>query len=357
MRRLLAIALIASLAAAACGEATERATTPQLVVAATGDIDIDPEVVESFEADRDVIVVVAREPDPMRVLDDLAANPEAPALDVVVGLPDAIVLDRTDLTFAEVTPAGFDDLPADLIAAAPPRTTPIAIRDLCVMFDRAALDDRGLPDPIGFPDLTTDTFAGELVISDPASTLEGRLLLDALRQQFPDDTAPSWLDIAATLQRNGTEIAPTWRAGFDDIFVSDARPDGPALVWAAAAMSAAVLAFVEDPSPVSTLGVVPSTCIRSTSLAVVPEATDQSALAVEFVAHLLTPDVQVTLIDGAGTLPGRRDVTLPTVWQRYAVRLSTIMRPTPRPADEPPVAAVWAALAEPDSEPVEEPEP
>lgn len=358
--RLVTVALVAALGAAACGQATPRATTPQLVVAATGGIAIDPEVVAEFEAAQEVVVVVAREAEPTRVLDDLAANPEVPAIDVVIGLPDAVVLDRGELAFVDISPTGAESLPADLVANAPPRTTPIAIRDLCVLFDRSAITERNLPDPTGFADLTTDTFAGQLVISDPATTLEGRLLLDALRQRLPDDTSPSWLDVAATLQRNGTEIAAGWRAGFDDLFVSPARPDGPALVWAGAGMSAAVLAFVEDPAPVSTLGVVPSTCIRSTSLAAVPEATDQLDLAVAFVAHLLTAEAQVTLVDAAGTLPARRDVALPTAWQRFAVRLSSIMAPTARPVDEPPLEAIWSALTDPDPtdpDPAIDPEP
>lgn len=346
MRRAPVLAFVALLAAG-CGEATERATTPQLVVATTGGLELEPEVVSSFEEGRDVVVVVANEPDPARALDDLAASPDDPAADLVIGLPDAVVLDRAETEFATIAPEGVARLPADVRDGAPPGTVPLTIRDLCVLWDRAALAERELPEPRGFGDLASEALAGQLVVPDPATTLEGRLLLDAMRQRLPEGQAPAWLDVAATLQRNGTEVAPSWRSGFDTAFVSPARPDGPALVWAAAAMPAVVLAFREEGPSTATLAVDASTCIRSTGLAAIPATSRNQDLAEEFVAHLLTPEVQVTLLDSGGALPARRDVPLPPVWQRFAVRPSGVATPTGRAPDEPPLASVWMALLDP----------
>lgn len=182
------------------------------------------------------------------------------------------------------------------------------------------------------------------MIPDPATTLEGRLLLDAIRQIAPDDASPSWLDIAASVQRNGTVVAPTWREGFDTEFISPARPDAPPLAWGAAGMPATMVAFEPELPAAPKLGVVSTTCIRSTGLAVVPEGASQPSLAVQFVEHLLTPEVQVTLVDAVGSLPARRDVPLPDAWTRFALRINGPLRPTPRPADEPPLASVWTAL-------------
>ncbi|MEM8902844.1 MAG: extracellular solute-binding protein [Actinomycetota bacterium] len=343
MTRRLCAVLLAAVVAAGCAEAAERSATPQLVVVETGGLRLDPAVIESFEADRDVVVVVAREDDPARALQDLAAAPEDPAADVIVGLPDTFVQDRPDVTFAEVVVAGTERLPPNLGDTAP-GAVPITIRDLCVLFDRATVDEGDVDAPRSFADLIGEDWAGRLVIPDPATTLEGRLLLDALRQIAPDEVVPSWLDIAAALQRNGTVVASTWREGFDTQFIAPARPDGPPLVWGGAGMPAAMVAFEPELPPAPTLGVVPTTCIRSTGLAVVPVGAGQPTFAVQFVEHLLTPEVQVTLVDEIGSLPARRDVPLPDAWTRFALRINGPLRPTPRAADEPPLASVWTAL-------------
>ncbi|MEO1062186.1 MAG: extracellular solute-binding protein [Actinomycetota bacterium] len=348
MRRRIATiaAVLAGLLAAGCAEATERSATPQLVVVETGGIQLDPGVIETFEADRDVVVVVAREDDPARSLQDLAAAPDSPTADVLIGLPDAIAQDRPDVAFAEIAPAGVERLPPGLLDGIPTGAVPISIRDLCVLFDRATVDAGEIEAPRTFEELIGEAWAGRLVIPDPATTLEGRLLLDALRQAAPDDAAPSWLDIAASMQRNGTVVAPTWREGFDTEFVSLARPDGPPLVWGAAGMPAAMVAFEAELPSAPTLGVVPTTCIRSTALAALPVGADQPRLAVEFVEHLLTPEVQVTLVDAVGSLPARRDVPLPDAWSRFALRINGPLRPTPRPPEEPPLSSVWTALGD-----------
>ncbi len=349
------VVLVAALVAASCAEAAERSATPQLVVVETGGLRLDPGVISSFEADRDVVVVVAREDDPARTLQDLAAAPDNPTADVVVGLPDAVVQDRPDVPFAEIVVDGVERLPEGLFDGVPPGAIPISIRDLCVLYDAETVDAGDVEAPRSFADLIGDAWSGRLVIPDPATTLEGRLLLDAIRQVAPDEATPSWLDIAASFQRNGTVVAPTWREGFDTQFISPARPDGPPLVWGAAGMPAAMVAFEPELPAAPTLGVVSTTCIRSTGLAVVPVAAGQPTLATQFVAHLLTPEVQVTLVDAVGSLPARRDVPLPAAWTRFALRINGPLRPTPRPVDEPPLTSVWTALLDgtlsPDTDP------
>ncbi len=54
------VLVVAAIVASACAEAAERNATPQLVVVETGGLRLDPGVISSFEADRDVVVVVAR---------------------------------------------------------------------------------------------------------------------------------------------------------------------------------------------------------------------------------------------------------------------------------------------------------
>ena len=316
------------------------------MVVETGGLRLDPGVISSFEDGRDVVVVVAREDDPARALQDLAAAPDNPTADVIVGLPDAIAQDRPDVPFAEIVVDGVERLPPGLFDGVPAGAIPITIRDLCVLFDEATIDAGDADAPRSFVDLIGEDWSGRLVIPDPATTLEGRLLLDAIRQLAPDDSAPSWLDIAASFQRNGTVVAPTWREGFDTRFVSPARPDGPPLVWGAAGMPAAMVAFEPELPAAPTLGVVTPTCIRSTGLAAVPVGADQPTFAVQFVAHLLTPEVQVTLVDAVGSLPARRDVPLPDAWTRFALRVNGPLRPTPRPTEEPPLASVWTALSD-----------
>lgn len=340
MRRLALVAAVAALALACSSPPGARVEPLRVIV--TGELDLPDGTIEAFAEARGLPLQISRESDPFRALEAVLVSPDRPVADVVIGVPDATLDDiGASLSIRELPAAITPDVG---VAAPRPGLAPLALLDMCLIYDRTAIQTVGLSPPTGPISLLDPIWTGRLVIPDPAAGLEGRLFLESLRSLFGDDPESGWVSALGSLMSNGMIVAPTWRAGFDEYFTSAAQPDGPPVTWGGSALPAVVLRLVDPLPNTSPLGVsTGSGCVRSVIGGIIPANATRPDIAEDLLATLLSPDVQNQLFDDRGGLPVR-PTELPEAYTRFAIRpASPLPVLTPAPG-QPGVIAVWEAI-------------
>lgn len=344
MRRALIAVLVVGLSAAACSD-PPRARVQPLRVIVTGELTLPDGAIEAFADERGIPLQISREDDPLRAIEAVLVSPDQAVADVVIGVPDAIIDDVGEtLTMRDLPPEITPDVGP---ARGRPGLAPLLLLDMCLVYDRSALQAAGLSPPVGPTSLLDPIWTGRLVIPDPAEGLEGRLFLEALRSLFGDDPQSGWVSALGNLIGNGMVVAPSWRSAFDEVFASAAQPDGPPVTWGGSALPAVVLRLVDPLPNQSPLGVSTGAgCVRSVIGGVIPANAERPDVAEDLLEHLLSPQIQNQLFDDRGGLPVR-PTDLPEVFTRFAIRPASPLPVQIPTSGQPGVVAVWDAITAP----------
>ncbi len=259
MRRALLAAVL--LAVAACG----GGDTGPLVLMTHESFAVSDDVLASFTADTGVEVEILRAGDAGAMVNQAILTRDAPLADVLFGV---------DTTFlSRAVDAGiFDPYESPAASAVPaelrldPSVTPIDFGDVCVNYDKAALEAAGAPPPATLRDLTDPAYRGLLVVENPATSSPGLAFLLATIAMFPDDAAYTWQDFWSDLRANDVAVASGWEEAYYSTF-SFSGGDRPLVVsYASSPPAEIVFAEGEPPAEVST-GVVTDGCFRQVEFA------------------------------------------------------------------------------------------
>ncbi len=296
--RPLVAALAAALLAVACGDdddvvsSTSDADDETTITLVTHDsFDVSDEVLAAFTEDTGIVVELLAAGDAGSMVNQAILTKGSPQGDVLFGI-DSTFLSRAldeDLFVAYESPAlaGVDQ---SLVLDPEHRVTPVDTGDVCLNYDKAALEAAGLEPPRGLADLADPAYAGTLVVENPATSSPGLAYLLATVAEFGED---GWQDHWRALRANDVEVAAGWEEAYYGSFSGAAGSPGdrPIVVSYASSPPAEVI-FAEEPPAEAPTGVVEGSCYRQIEFAGILAGTEHEEEARQLVDFLLSPTFQ-----------------------------------------------------------------
>ena len=296
--RPLVAALAAALLAVACGDdddvvsSTSDADDVTTITLVTHDsFDVSDEVLAAFTEDTGIVVELLAAGDAGSMVNQAILTKGSPQGDVLFGI-DSTFLSRAldeDLFVAYESPAlaGVDQ---SLVLDPEHRVTPVDTGDVCLNYDKAALEAAGLEPPRGLADLADPAYAGTLVVENPATSSPGLAYLLATVAEFGED---GWQDHWRALRANDVEVAAGWEEAYYGSFSGAAGSPGdrPIVVSYASSPPAEVI-FAEEPPAEAPTGVVEGSCYRQIEFAGILAGTEHEEEARQLVDFLLSPTFQ-----------------------------------------------------------------
>ncbi len=323
MKRFMPILFAAALTLTACADATPQG--PVTITLLTHDSFLVSEgVLESFTADTDIAVEVLTGGDAGTVLNQAILTKDNPVADVLFGVDNTFLsraLDE-DLFLAYESPA-LADVPEALVLDDEHRVSPIDFGDVCINYDREALQAEDIEPPTTLRDLTAPRFAGRLVVEDPASSSPGLAFLLATIATFGESGAYTWQDFWRDLVANDVLITSGWEEAYYGAFSGGAgEGDRPLVVSYASSPPAEV--FFADPQPeVAPTAAMTDGCFRQIEFAGILRGTEHEAAARELIDFMLSPTFQEDIPLSMFVFPANENAALPEVFVEHATVAET----------------------------------
>lgn len=326
----LALVCVAVLAVSACGDddAGSPADDPSADTGAVEEVtitlvthdsfDISESVLEEFTAETGITVELLAGGDAGTALNQAILTKDNPQGDVLFGVDNSF-LSRAfeeDLFVRYESPA-LDGVDPEVQLDDQHRVTPIDTGDVCLNYDRAALDEAGLAPPETLDDLLDPSLAGTLVVENPATSSPGLAFLLATVDEYGED---GWQDYWRSLADNDIEVAAGWEEAYYGSFSGAAGSEGdrPIVVSYASSPPAEVI-FAEEPLDEAPTGVVVDTCYRQIEFAGILQGTDHEAEAGQLIDFMLSETFQADIPMNMFVYPVI-DVELPPEFVEYGAQ-------------------------------------
>jgi thiamine transport system substrate-binding protein len=294
-----------------CGEAE-----PETLTLMTHDsFSISEDTLAAFEAEHNVVVELLPAGDAGTALNQAILSQDDPLADLLFGV-DNTFLSRAleaDL-FVPFASAELANVPDSLKLDPSNRLTPVDYGDVCLNYDIAWFDDRGLPPPETLDDLVDPAYRELTVVQNPATSSPGLAFLLTTVAAYGED---GYLAYWQGLRENGVLVTSGWEDAYYGQFSAAGDGARPIVVSYASSPPAEVL-FGELDAAITDSVTGPGTCFRQVEFVGVLRGTGQQSLAEAFVNFMLSETFQADIPLNMFVFPARNGVTLPEVFTEYA---------------------------------------
>jgi thiamine transport system substrate-binding protein len=333
-RRIVTLALGIALVAAACGgddDATATTATPAapsdttasnevtLVLLTHDSFAVSEGVFEAFTADTGITVEVLAGGDAGAVVNQAILTKDNPLADVLFGIDNTFLsraLDE-DLFVPHESP-GLSLVPDDLQLDPDHRVTPIDFGDVCVNYDKAALQAAGIEPPASLRDLADVRFAGRLVVQDPATSSPGLAFLLATVATFGEDGDYPWQRFWEDLAANDVLVASGWEEAYYGSFSGGSGEGDRPLVVSYASSPPAEVFFADPPPAEAPTASLLDGCFRQVEFAGILHGTKHAEAAGRLIDFMLSPAFQNDIPLSMFVFPASNEATLPDVFVTHA---------------------------------------
>ncbi len=322
--RAFAVPLAGLLVIAACGD-DDAATGDDgssnedvtITLVTHDSFNVSESVFEAFTADTGVNVEVRPAGDAGAVVNQAILTKDDPQGDVLFGIDNTFLsraLDE-DLFLAHESPA-LDRVDDEVELDDEHRVTPIDTGDVCLNYDKAGLAAAGLEPPSTLDELLDPTYAGTLVIENPATSSPGLAFLLATVAEYGED---GWQGYWESLAANDIEVAAGWEEAYYGSFSGSGGSTGdrPVVVSYASSPPAEVI-FAEEPLADAPTGVVADSCYRQIEFAGILSGTEHETEAQQLIDFMLSDTFQSDIPLNMFVYPVT-DVDLPDEFVQYGV--------------------------------------
>jgi thiamine transport system substrate-binding protein len=249
-----------------------------------------------------------------------AGNPEGDVMWGVDSTQLSAALDGN--VFSKYEPNDWNSIATTLIALVPGHElTPVDYGDVCINYDKAWFDSRGIAPPTGLDDLVDPRYKDLLVVENPAASSPGLAFLMATIAKFGSD---GWQPYWKALRANGLKVVDGWESAYYEEFSGAAGSKGqrPLVVSYGSSPPAEVI-FADPPRTDAPTAVIASTCFREVEFAGVLRGTKHQQEARKLVDFLITERFQRELPLTQFVYPARTGVALPDEFTKFTVVPST----------------------------------
>lgn len=295
------------------------AQTERTLVLLTHDsFNLDEALIQQFEADHGVTLRILRAGDTGTMINQAILTRSNPLADVLFGV-DNTFLGRAlaaDL-FESYTSPLLEFLDESVLDEAIDAVTPVSYGDVCINYDIAFFEARGLALPETLEDLASETYRGMFVTMNPATSSPGLAFLLTTVAYFGEEGDYTYLDYWRDLIANDTLIVDGWETGYFGFFSGAVEGAEYPLVLSYASSPPFTVDETGESAATGSL-VADGMCFRQIEYVGVLRGTANPDLARAFVDFMLSPEVQASLPDTMYVFPARQDVELPELFARFA---------------------------------------
>ncbi|HEX5568321.1 MAG TPA: thiamine ABC transporter substrate-binding protein [Streptomyces sp.] len=280
------------------------------------------EVLKEFTEETGYQVEVLRGGDAGAALNQAILSKDNPQGDVFFGVDNTLLSRALDNDlFTPYEAKGLEKVSQEYqLDAEGHRVTPVDSGDVCVNYDRAYFDDRGLKPPRTLKDLADPRYKDLLVTQNAATSSPGLVFLLATVAEYGD----GWQDYWKKLRANGVEVVDGWEQAYNDRFSGSGGGKGgdrPLVVSYASSPPVEVLGADPQPEQAPT-GVVAGTCFRQIEFAGLLSGADNpdggKALLDFLISKTFQEDVPLQMFVN----PVREDAELPEVFSKYGEKIA-----------------------------------
>ena len=245
MKARLFLLITALLLLAACSPASNPGQPETLTVVTHDSFSVSEKVIAAFEQENNARVVFLKSGDAGAALNKAILTKGAPLGDVFFGV-DNTFLSRAleeDLFLPYTSPL-LAAIPAEFKLDGSNRATPVDYGDVCINYDIAWFESRGLKVPQTLEALADPAYKDLLVVENPATSSPGLAFLLATIAHFGE---AGYLDYWQQLKENGVVIANDWNSAYYTSFSGSSGKGSQPMVVSYASSPAAEVIFADPP--------------------------------------------------------------------------------------------------------------
>ena len=304
--------------AAETGDTGSAADPTTLVIASHDSFSISEELVSEFQDEHDVALRFLQLGDAGEALNKMILSKDAPLADVFYGVDNTFLSRALGADIFEQYDSPLLDTVADSLKLDPDsRLLPVNFGYINLNADRTWFEERDITMPQTLADLTDPTYAGLLVVQNPATSSPGLAFLLATIAHFGED---SYEDFWNALRTNDVLVTPGWSEAYYEHFTvgSGGAGDRPLVVSYTTSPPADVLYAVDGRTEPASANInPPQGTFRQIEFAGIVSGTEQRALAEKFIDLMLSRELQSELPLQMFVYP-TTDVSLPELFVTFA---------------------------------------
>lgn len=237
-----------------------------------------------------------------------------PSGDVIYGIDNSLLTRALNADLlAPLDQKTLDAVPAKYAGLGGNRLVPVAVGQVCVLYDKKWFAAHKVTPPQSLQDLTAARLKNLLVIENPVTSSPGMVLLAGSVKHF----GAQWPQWWRALKANGTKVVQDWSAAYE-VSYSVSGGDRP-IVLSYGSSPPAEVVYGESPEPSSV--VVPSTCVEQIEFAGVLKGAADPRRAQDLVRAIQGSVFQRGNPLANFVYPISETTPLPPVFRRFAVRV------------------------------------
>jgi thiamine transport system substrate-binding protein len=315
MRSLIYFLVVTVLITACAGAgATDTPSGPRTIRLMSHDsFAVSEAVIAEFEATHNAKVELLESGDAGAALNQAILSKGNPLADVFFGVDNTFLSRALEADiFESYESPELANIPDELELDSDQRLLPVDYGDVCLNYDKAWFNEKGIAPPENLEDLTKPEYKGLLVVENPASSSPGLAFMLATIGHFGED---GWLDFWKALRDNDVLVTSGW----EDAYWSEATwwgGDRP-IVVSYATSPAAEIYFAEEPMEEPPTGNVlgAGACFRQIEFIGILKDGQHRDLAEDLVDFMLGQRFQEDIPIQMFVFPAHEDASLPDFYK------------------------------------------
>ncbi|GAB2460487.1 thiamine ABC transporter substrate-binding protein [Streptomyces incanus] len=278
------------------------------------------DVVAAFEKESGYKLKVLEDGDAGQAVNKAILTKDNPQGDVFFGVDNTLLSRALDNGLFQPYEANGSDLvlPEYRADEDKHRVTPVDTGDVCVNYDKAWFDERGLTPPRTFDDLIEPEYKDLLVTENASTSSPGLGFVLGTAAKYGDE---GWPDYWKKLKANGVKVVDGWEQAYNQEFSGSAggkqaKGDRPLVVSYASSPPAEVI--YADPKPkTAPTGIADGTCFRQVEYAGLLDNAKNPEGGKALLDFLLTKEFQDDMPLNMFVYPVREGAQMPEDFAQY----------------------------------------
>lgn len=319
------LAICAAIALSACSSSlpANRTATVKLDKTASGQGEVtlvtydsfplSDESIAAFKQETGYDLKVVKSGDGVELTNKIVLTKDAPLGDAVFGLDNNTA---GDVVKAEALQEFTGELAPSVakLRGSEKQLVPVDQGEVCVNYDIAYFQEKGLKPPASFDDLIAQPYKKLTVVESPQSSTPGLAFLLATIKNKGQE---GWQDYWKALKANGVKVVDSWDTAFNADFTAGSNGNNSAAYPIMVSYASSPAWAVNEAGDATTIGNVPSTCYRQVEYAGVLKNAKNPQGASALVEFLTQETAQKDLVENNYMYPVLSDVSLPTPLEKF----------------------------------------
>jgi thiamine transport system substrate-binding protein len=333
MKRLLGIAIVATLGLAACGSSSKTASsssstsTPGSTAAARTSDTVTLLTHDAFAASKSVLADFTKQTgfklklvqpgDAGVMVNEAILRKDHPVADAIYGVDNTFLTRALNEGIFSPYEAKGLDLKPNVPTDAQHRVTPIDTGDVCVNYDKSYFGSKGHPPaPTSLDDLTKPDYKNLTVVENAATSSPGLAFLLATIAKYGGD---GWQQYWKDLKKNGVRVVNDWSAAYETDFTAGGGPGDRPIVVSYGSSPPADVVYSEPHRDTTRVGVVDTSCFHQIEYAGVLAHAKNPAGAQALIDFMAGKTFQEDMPLQMFVFPTNAQAKLPPEFTKFAV--------------------------------------